>query len=60
VLWNANPNPKWVAAPGTSLHRWATELDLGPTGAYDWHWQNHRRFGFIRRYAWEPWHYELL
>ena len=57
VLWNANPNPKWVAPPGTSLHRWATELDLGPTAAYDWLWQNHRRFGFIRRYAWEPWHY---
>ncbi len=26
VLWNANPNPKWVAPPGTSLHRYATEL----------------------------------
>jgi LAS superfamily LD-carboxypeptidase LdcB len=51
-----NPNPKWVAPPGTSLHRYATELDLGPTAAYDWLWQNHRRFGFIRRYAWEPWH----
>ena len=59
VLWNANPNPRWVAPPGTSLHRWATELDLGPTAAYDWLWRNHRRFGFIRRYAWEPWHYEL-
>ena len=57
VLWNANPNPKWVAPPGTSLHRYATELDLGPPAAYDWLWQNHRRFGFIRRYAWEPWHY---
>ena len=32
VLWNANPNPKWVAPPGTSLHRYATELDLGPLG----------------------------
>ena len=32
VLWNANPNPKWVAPPGTSLHRYATELDLGPPG----------------------------
>ena len=34
VLWNANPNPKWVAPPGTSLHRYATELDLGPSSAY--------------------------
>ena len=39
------------------MHRYATELDLGPSAAYDWLWQNHRRFGFIRRYAWEPWHY---
>jgi D-alanyl-D-alanine carboxypeptidase/Putative Flp pilus-assembly TadE/G-like len=54
LLWNANPNPKWVAPPGTSLHRWATELDLGPPAAYDWLWRNHRRFGFIRRCAWEP------
>ena len=22
VLWNANPDPKWVAPPGTSLHRY--------------------------------------
>jgi hypothetical protein len=57
VLWNANPNPKWVAPPGTSLHRYATELDLGPPAAYAWLAANHRRFGFIFRYAWEPWHF---
>jgi hypothetical protein len=57
VLWNANPNPKWVAPPGTSLHRYATELDLGPPGAYAWLKQNAGRFGFIHRYAWEPWHF---
>jgi Transglycosylase SLT domain/D-alanyl-D-alanine carboxypeptidase/Putative Flp pilus-assembly TadE/G-like len=57
VLWNANPNPKWVAPPGTSLHRYATELDLGPPAAYPWLAANHRRFGFILRYRWEPWHY---
>ena len=57
VLWNANPNPKWVAPPGTSLHRYATELDLGPPAAYAWLAANHRRFGFILRYAWEPWHF---
>jgi hypothetical protein len=28
VLFAANPNPKWVAPPGTSLHRYAIELDL--------------------------------
>ena len=56
-LFRANPNPKWVAPPGTSLHRYGTELDLGPTGAYPWLKANARRFGFIHRYAWEPWHY---
>jgi Transglycosylase SLT domain/D-alanyl-D-alanine carboxypeptidase len=56
-LFAANPNPKWVAPPGTSLHRYATELDLGPPAAYAWLDQNARQFGFIHRYAWEPWHY---
>ena len=57
-LFAANPNPRWVAPPGTSLHRYGTELDLGPPGAYGWLARNARRFGFINRYAWEPWHYE--
>ena len=56
-LFAANPNPKWVAPPGTSLHRYGTELDLGPPAAYAWLDGNARRFGFIHRYAWEPWHY---
>ncbi|MGI8597080.1 MAG: transglycosylase SLT domain-containing protein [Thermoleophilaceae bacterium] len=56
-LFAANPNPRWVAPPGTSLHRYATELDLGPPAAYGWLKHNYRRFGFIHRYAWEPWHY---
>jgi hypothetical protein len=51
-LFAANPNPKWVAPPGTSLHRYATELDLGPPAAYAWLEANCRRFGFIKRYAW--------
>jgi Transglycosylase SLT domain/D-alanyl-D-alanine carboxypeptidase len=56
-LFAANPNPKWVAPPGTSLHRYATELDLGPSAAYPWLASNARRFGFIHRYRWEAWHY---
>jgi hypothetical protein len=56
-LFAANPNPKWVAPPGTSLHRYGTELDLGPPGAYGWLAANARRFGFIKRYSWEPWHF---
>lgn len=56
-LWSANPDPRWVAPPGTSLHRCGTELDLGPAGAYGWLAANAGRFGFIRRYSWEAWHY---
>ncbi|MFT4048915.1 MAG: transglycosylase SLT domain-containing protein [Solirubrobacterales bacterium] len=56
-LFAAHPDPKWVAPPGTSLHRYGTELDLGPPAAYGWLASNARRFGFIKRYAWEPWHF---
>jgi hypothetical protein len=56
-LFATHPDPKWVAPPGTSLHRFATELDLGPPGAYGWLDANCPRFGFVRRYAWEPWHF---
>ena len=57
VLWAANPDPRWVAPPGESLHRYGTELDLGPATAYGWLASNSERFGFIRRYSWEPWHF---
>jgi hypothetical protein len=55
-LFAAHPDPKWVAPPGTSLHRCATELDLGPESAYGWIDANASRFGFIQRYSWEAWH----
>ena len=57
VLFRAHPDPKWVAPPGTSLHRNATELDLAPESAYGWLAANAARFHFIQRYRWEPWHY---
>lgn len=56
VLFAANPDPKWVAPPGTSLHRCGTELDLGPASAYGWLAANAARFGYTIRYPWEPWH----
>jgi transglycosylase-like protein with SLT domain/D-alanyl-D-alanine carboxypeptidase-like protein/putative Flp pilus-assembly TadE/G-like protein len=56
-LYKRHPDPKWVAPPGKSLHRFGTELDLGPRSAYGWLAQNAERFHFVRRYAWEPWHY---
>ena len=57
ALFAAHPDPTWVAPPGHSLHRCATELDLGPESAYVWLAANATRFGFLQRYSWEPWHY---
>jgi soluble lytic murein transglycosylase-like protein len=57
ALFAANPDPRWVAPPGKSLHRLGTELDLGPDAAYGWLAASARRFGFVQRYSWEPWHY---
>jgi transglycosylase-like protein with SLT domain/D-alanyl-D-alanine carboxypeptidase-like protein len=56
-LFAAHPDPTWVAPPGHSLHRCATELDLGPSSAYGWLAANAIRFGFVQRYSWEAWHY---
>ncbi|HEX7244376.1 MAG TPA: transglycosylase SLT domain-containing protein [Solirubrobacterales bacterium] len=57
ALFAAHPDPRWVASPGHSLHRCATELDLGPSSAYGWLAANASRFGFVQRYSWEAWHY---
>jgi hypothetical protein len=57
VLFARHPDPKWVAPPGQSLHRLGTELDLGPEAAYGWLAANAKRFHFVQRYSWEPWHY---
>jgi hypothetical protein len=57
ALFAAHPDPTWVAPPGHSLHRCATELDLGPSSAYGWLAANASRFGFTQRYSWEAWHY---
>ncbi|MGN6216927.1 MAG: lytic transglycosylase domain-containing protein [Solirubrobacterales bacterium] len=56
-LFAAHPDPTWVAPPGHSLHRCATELDLGPSSAYGWLAAHAGRFGFVQRYSWEAWHY---
>jgi hypothetical protein len=56
-LFAQRPDPRWVAPPGRSLHRLGTELDLGPPGAYGWLARNAPRFGFVKRYSWEPWHF---
>ena len=56
-LFARNPDPRWVAPPGTSLHRFATELDLGPPSAYAWLAGHAGRFHFVQRYPHEPWHW---
>jgi hypothetical protein len=56
-LFAAHPDPHWVAPPGRSLHRYGTELDLGPSAAYGWLRRNAGRFHFTQRYEWEPWHW---
>jgi transglycosylase-like protein with SLT domain/D-alanyl-D-alanine carboxypeptidase-like protein len=56
-LFAAHPDPTWVAPPGHSLHRCATELDLGPSSAYGWLAAHAPAFGFLKRYGWEPWHF---
>jgi hypothetical protein len=60
ALFAAHPDPKWVAPPGTSLHRLGTELDLGPASAYGWLAANAARFGFKQRYQWEAWHFGFV
>jgi hypothetical protein len=57
VLFARHPDPTWVAPPGRSLHRLATELDLGPPSAYGWLAARAPRFHFVQRYSWEPWHW---
>jgi len=63
ILFARHPDPKWVARPGQSRHRDATELDLNMTtggAAYVWLAANGTRFGFVQRYSWEPWHWGYL
>lgn len=61
VLFARHPDPKWVAPPGHSRHRNATELDIaGDGGAWDWLARNAGAFGFVQRYSWEPWHYGFM
>jgi hypothetical protein len=57
ALFAAHPDPTWVAPPGHSLHRCATELDLGPETAYGWLASKAGGFGFAQRYSWEAWHF---
>lgn len=59
ALWDANPNPTYVARPGTSNHEKGNAIDfVNNSGAYSWLKRNASRFGF-QNYDPEPWHYSL-
>jgi hypothetical protein len=61
VLFARHPDPKWVARPGQSRHRNATELDLDVSGGvYPWLVRHGNAFGFVQRYSWENWHWGFV
>jgi hypothetical protein len=61
VLFARHPDPKWVAPPGRSRHRYSTELDLVVSGGvHAWLTRNAGAFGFVQRMSWEPWHWGFL
>lgn len=58
ALFRRHPDPRWVAPPGRSRHRDATEIDIASGGgAWPWLARNGGRFNFVQRYDWEPWHW---
>ncbi|HEY9857588.1 MAG TPA: peptidoglycan-binding protein [Stenomitos sp.] len=59
ALWRANPDPRYVARPGTSNHEQGNAIDFANTpGAWAWLKRNATRFGF-HNYPPEAWHYSL-
>lgn len=51
---------RWVLPPGESQHVRGGAVDVGPASAAAWLEQHGVRYGLCRRYANEPWHFELL
>ncbi len=65
ALWNANPNPTYVARPGYSNHQSALAIDFGTSSGssirrgdqwFTWLSQNAAKYG-IKNYAPENWHW---
>jgi hypothetical protein len=50
---------RWVATPETSAHVSGDAVDIGPSGAAAWLSEHGAAYGLCRRYANEPWHFEL-
>ena len=51
---------RWVLPPQESQHVRGGAVDVGPPTAAIWLDENGVRYGLCRRYANEPWHFELL
>ncbi|KQX61769.1 M15 family metallopeptidase [Angustibacter sp. Root456] len=51
---------RWVLPPSQSEHVQGGAVDVGPRPAAAWLEQHGVRYGLCRRYANEPWHFELL
>lgn len=51
---------RWVLPPGESAHVQGVAVDVGPRASAAWLEEHGVRFGLCRRYANEPWHFELL
>lgn len=57
---NAAKARRWVLPPGESEHVRGGAVDVGAAAAATWLGQHGVRYGLCRRYANEPWHFELL
>jgi hypothetical protein len=51
---------RWVLPPGESQHVLGGAVDVGPRTAAAWLEEHGVHYGLCRRYANEPWHFELL
>lgn len=56
-LWNRNPNPKYVARPGTSRHNKGLAVDIDKAFA-NAHAHVLIGNGLMRPMSYEPWHFE--
>ena len=57
---SADAASHWVLPPGQSAHERGEAIDVGPPSAAAWLDTHGVHYGLCRRYANEPWHFELL
>jgi hypothetical protein len=57
---SADAASHWVLPPGESAHERGEAIDVGPPSGAAWLDRHGVHYGLCRRYANEPWHFELL